>query len=123
VTVIIPNDTAQDENLVREAFAWIENDVVKSGIELRKYRNRMTHGKVATIDSSWATIGSTNLDTLSLERLSELNVAARDPRVARLFEKKIFEADLPNTDLVKTHELSFWKKAKAGFYHLFRSFI
>lgn len=122
-TVIVPNDHDQDEAFVREAMIWIQNDVVASGVDFRKYRDRMVHAKVATIDGTWSTVGSHNLDTLSLEKLSELNVASHDPRLARVLETRIFEKDVPTSDKVVAQKLGFWQSIKSGVMHFFRGMI
>jgi cardiolipin synthase len=123
VTMIIPNDEKQDEPFVRDALLWIQNDVIASGIDLRKYRDRMVHAKVAAIDSTWSTVGSHNLDKISMEKLSELNVASHDPRLARILEQRIFEKDIPTSDHCQPIKLGFWQKVKSGVMHFMRSFL
>src|SRR5439155_151364 len=78
--------------------AWVEAEVLRSGVDLRRYRGRMVYAKVAAIDSTWATVGSHNLDRISMEKLSELNVEAHDSRVAGLIERRIFEVDIFGSD-------------------------
>jgi phosphatidylserine/phosphatidylglycerophosphate/cardiolipin synthase-like enzyme len=44
-------------------------NLLKSGVKLYELRNgSMLHAKTAVIDSIWSTVGSTNMDLLSLMR-------------------------------------------------------
>jgi uncharacterized membrane protein YbhN (UPF0104 family) len=49
-----------------------------AGVEIREYAERAFHGKVALVDDTWATVGSTNLEPLSLALNLEANVFVRD---------------------------------------------
>lgn len=121
--VIIPNDEDHDVKVVRDAFAWVQNDVVRSGVELYKYRGRMTHMKAATFDGRTATVGSANLDNMALERLAEANIFVPDAGFTRVMEQRVFEVDIPRSDRVREEELGWWKKVKGGVLHFFRSFL
>jgi cardiolipin synthase len=47
----------------------------------------MLHGKVAVVDSTWGTVGSSNLDALSLMLNNEANVVlVNDPSIGALRE-------------------------------------
>ncbi len=48
--------------------------LLKSGVVIHEYCKRPLHGKVAIVDDSWATVGSSNLDPLSLALNLEANV-------------------------------------------------
>jgi cardiolipin synthase len=54
------------------------------GIEIHEYAPSALHAKVAVVDQRWATVGSTNLDPLSLLLAREANVSTTDPRFAAL---------------------------------------
>jgi cardiolipin synthase len=55
----------------------------------------MVHAKTATIDGSWSTIGTANIDRLSMQGNYEINVEIIDESMAKAMEK-IFEVDLTN---------------------------
>jgi cardiolipin synthase len=122
-TVIIPSEGMNDAGMVVDAFKWVQNEVLKSGVDLRNYPGRMMHGKVAAIDGNWATVGSANLDPLSLTKLCELNVHAHDPRMAKVLEKRIFEPDMALSPKAKEVKLSFWQKLKSGTFHFLRGVL
>lgn len=51
--------------------------LLKAGIEILEYAPSVLHAKVAVIDRRWATVGSSNLDPLSLLLAREANVVTR----------------------------------------------
>ncbi|RJX31533.1 MAG: cardiolipin synthase B [Oxalobacter sp.] len=70
---------------------WMQDAVAQSfyprmlrkGVKLYEYRKTQLHAKVAVIDDIWATIGSSNVDGISLFINHEANVVARDAAFAR----------------------------------------
>jgi cardiolipin synthase len=66
------------------------------GIRLFLYRGVMVHAKTATIDGAWSTIGTANLDRLSLVGNFEVNVEFYDELLAKQMES-IFLTDEANT--------------------------
>lgn len=121
--VIIPNDDDHDVPIVRDAFEWAQNDIIKSGVRLYKYRGRMVHSKVASFDREVATVGSANLDNMALTKLSEANIFVPDRRFAEELETRIIEADIPQSTRVQVKKQSFWKKIKSGTLRLFRNLL
>ena len=65
--------------------------LMAAGAKVLRYPG-MTHMKIMICDG-WATLGSANLDVLSLRINNELNLAFNDPATVRVLEKRIFEAD------------------------------
>jgi cardiolipin synthase len=61
--------------------------LLKSGVQIYEYCDRPLHGKVALVDEDWSTVGSSNLDPLSLSLNLEANVLIRD----RTFNRDLFE--------------------------------
>jgi cardiolipin synthase len=52
--------------------------LLRAGIEIYEYRPSYLHGKVAVVDDRWATVGSSNIDPLSLLLAREANVVVED---------------------------------------------
>ena len=52
------------------------------GVEIREYMPGFLHAKVAVVDGVWATVGSSNLDPLSLLLAREANVVVHDEKFA-----------------------------------------
>lgn len=63
--------------------------LAEAGIEIHEYEPSSLHAKVAVVDQRWATVGSTNLDPLSLLLAREANVMTRDRRFARLLHQRL----------------------------------
>lgn len=123
VIAILPSNDLNDEALARDAFLWVQNDIVRSGVEVYKYRDRMSHGKVAVFDRQTATIGTTNLDAMSLKWNAELNLFVTDRGFAGTIKRRVFDADIPASDRVKVEELGWWRKVVAGTMHLMRGVL
>lgn len=52
--------------------------LLKAGVKVVEYRKTQLHAKVAVVDDSWSTVGSSNCDGLSLFVNQEANVVIRD---------------------------------------------
>ena len=62
--------------------------LLEAGVEIHEYTASFLHAKVAVIDSQWATVGSSNLDPLSLLLAREANLVMDDAGFAtRLHER------------------------------------
>lgn len=66
-----------DMKIVKHAAALLHGQLTSAGIEIFEYCKRPLHGKVALVDDEWATVGSSNLDPLSLSLNLEANVMIR----------------------------------------------
>jgi cardiolipin synthase len=71
-----------DMRLVQWATGTLYHYLLRGGVHIHEYCERPMHGKVAVIDSVWATVGSSNLDPLSLFLNLEANLVAQDRRFA-----------------------------------------
>ncbi|NJM32563.1 MAG: cardiolipin synthase ClsB [Limnobacter sp.] len=58
------------------------SEMLKSGVEIHEYLRSFLHAKVAVIDGHWATVGSSNLDPLSMLVAREANVVIDDKTFA-----------------------------------------
>ncbi|KRC79217.1 putative cardiolipin synthase YbhO [compost metagenome] len=67
-----------DVLVARLAATMLYDYLIDAGVEIHEYCKRPLHGKVACFDDDWSTIGSSNLDPLSLALNLEANVVARD---------------------------------------------
>lgn len=122
VVLIVPSDAHQDVAFVTHAFGWIENELIRSGVELYRYRGRMVHAKVAVFDDM-VTVGSANLDVQSLQRLCEANVVCRDGRLARTLEQRVFLPDMAGSDRAQPRALPWWQRITSGLFHLLRRLL
>jgi len=64
--------------LVHYASRALYRELLDAGVEIHEYTQSFLHAKVALVDDSWATIGSSNIDPVSLLLAREANVVVRD---------------------------------------------
>jgi cardiolipin synthase len=74
------------------AVPYLYRKLLNAGVRLAEYEKTMLHGKVAVIDSNWATVGSSNLDALSLFLNNEANVVLIGHEETRLLREAILAA-------------------------------
>ncbi|HWP06807.1 MAG TPA: phospholipase D-like domain-containing protein [Polyangiaceae bacterium] len=77
VRVIMPGEI--DVEIVRHASRSNWGYLLRHGVRLFEYQEGVLHAKSAVIDGRWSTIGTFNLDYLSLRSNLEINVSVRDP--------------------------------------------
>jgi len=94
VQIIVP---AESNHVVAD---WLSRgfytDLLRGGVRLLLYQRAMVHAKTTTIDGVWTTIGTANLDRLSMFGNYEINLEVFGPEVARQMEE-IFRIDATNT--------------------------
>ena len=57
--------------------------LLDAGVEIHEYQAGFLHAKVAVVDGKWSTVGSSNLDPLSLLLAREANVVVNDVAFAQ----------------------------------------
>ena len=67
-----------DIPIVKVGARLLYRYLVNGGVQIFEYRRRPLHGKVALADDHWATVGSSNLDPLSLSLNLEANLIIHD---------------------------------------------
>jgi cardiolipin synthase len=85
----------------------------------------MMHAKTAVIDGVWSTVGSTNLDSLSLLSNDEVNAVILSREFAVEMES-MFANDLEQSDQIqcdKWVERPLLQKIKESFAHLFSRWL
>ena len=76
-----------DMRVARLAARMPYDYLLDAGVKIHEYCERPLHGKVALVDDDWSTVGSSNLDPLSLSMNLEANVLIRD----RGFNRHLFD--------------------------------
>jgi len=75
---------------------WISRgyftQLLDAGVRIFRYRDAMVHAKTATVDGTWSTVGTANIDRLSLTGNYEINVEFIDESLAKELEA-IFATD------------------------------
>ena len=70
----------------------VYGSLLAAGIEIHEYAPSYLHAKVAVIDGVWATVGSSNLDPLSLLLAREANIVVQDKVFAANLRERLIEA-------------------------------
>lgn len=104
VRVVLPEKS--DYRLVDLSARSYFTTLLESGVKIFLYRDRMLHGKTITVDDSWASVGSMNLDRASLLYNFEANIVSTDDRFAREVAS-YFRHDLESSREVTLRE---WRK-------------
>jgi cardiolipin synthase len=66
--------------------------LLEAGVEIYEYAPSFLHAKVAVVDGRWATVGSSNLDPLSLLLAREANVVVDNPAFAQQLRARLLRA-------------------------------
>src|SRR3954447_25636574 len=70
-------------------------ELLAAGVRIFRFRGAMVHAKTATIDGSWSTVGTANIDRLSMTGNYEINLEIIEPAFAAEMEG-IYRTDLSN---------------------------
>jgi len=101
VRVILPKES---NHVVAD---WVSRgfygEMLDAGITILLYRASMIHAKTATIDGQWSTVGTANIDRLSLSFNYETNVEIIDADFAAEIEK-VFTADSEHCDVLASSD-------------------
>jgi len=89
VRVIIPLET--DRGIITRNIVMAANTMLEQGIRVFIYPG-FTHAKAAIFDG-WASVGSANLDRLSLKINKELNVTTSEPSAVQALQHALFDPD------------------------------
>jgi cardiolipin synthase len=63
--------------------------LLEAGVEIHEYAAGFLHAKVAVVDGRWATVGSSNLDPLSLLLAREANMVMDDHSFAQGLRERL----------------------------------
>lgn len=97
VRLLLPDKT--DSNLVLYASHAYYDELLSAGVKIYELEGALLHAKTALIDGVWSTIGSTNLDWLSLEHNQEINAVILGQEFGTQM-KALFDEDIKSSRLV-----------------------
>ena len=102
VQLIVP---AKDDNQANlRAFRDHYPQMLKAGIQIYEYQPCMEHMKVSVMDHLWSTVGSSNLDAVSMSYNDELNLILFDLPFAAHMDHDIFEKDLQQSKRIQDYK-------------------
>lgn len=101
VRVIMP---AKSNHVIAD---WVARSyfsrLLAGGVHIHLYDGAMVHAKTATVDGQWTTVGTANIDRLSLIGNYEVNLEIIDPAQAAHMER-VFGQDLANCEELTAQE-------------------
>ena len=104
----------------RYMYWWL----LKNGIEIFEYERSVLHGKMATCDGQWITVGSYNINTISAYASIELNLAISDQAFTKQAEQRLIEIMLKDCVKITSQNLKAvgWitRTAQRAAYYLYR---
>ena len=123
VRIILPEKS--DHYLVDQGARAFFGSLLKSGVKIYLYSGNIIHSKSITIDDTWSTVGSMNLDSVSLLYNFEANIVTTNDRFSKELKLHFFQ-DLEES---KPVHLRDWQKRFIGekimsfFIHLIKRFL
>ena len=115
-----------DTPLALYAARTLYPHLVEAGVCIHEYCQRPFHGKVAWVDDDWATVGSSNLDPLSLSLNLEANVFVRSPEFNASLRERIgtlLEHHCRAVDPASVPKRTFWQRlTRPLLFHCLRRF-
>ncbi|MDD5286620.1 MAG: cardiolipin synthase [Desulfuromonadaceae bacterium] len=104
VKIILPGVT--DSKLALHAQRYFYSTLLKSGVKLYEHSTSLLHAKTAVVDKVWSTVGSTNMDYLSMLSNDEVNAVVLSKEFGIEMEK-MFARDLADSAQIIPEE---WEK-------------
>lgn len=123
VTVIVPSTS--DVPAVYYASRHLYARLMRGGVRIFEWPDRMMHAKVGTIDGVWSTIGTFNLDRRSFFHNLEVGLITIDRALAKGLEDQ-FDVDLANCREIMPGEWekrSLWQKFLERLAYQFRYWL
>jgi len=107
-----------DMPIVKTAASMLYHHLLRAGVRIYEYCDRPLHGKVAVMDDRWSTVGSSNLDPLSLSLNLEANVIVRDAAFNRTLAQQLDHLMQHSCKQIEAADLEAWSG-----WRLVRSFF
>ncbi|HBI11719.1 cardiolipin synthase ClsB [Franconibacter pulveris] len=115
-----------DMPIVKVGARLLYNYLVKGGVQVFEYLRRPLHGKVALMDDHWATVGSSNLDPLSLSLNLEANLIIHDRHFNQTLRdnlNRLIREDSKRVDESMLPRRTWWNLTKSVLaFHFLRHF-
>lgn len=97
-----------DMAFVKTVAEMLYEHLQRDGVRIYEYDRRPLHGKVAVVDDDWSTVGSSNLDPLSLSLNLEANVIIRDAAFAGLLRGRLQDLIAHSCTEIKVEPAPRW---------------
>lgn len=114
-----------DHPLLEHATRAFYEKLLAAGIRIFEWQRGVLHAKTAVVDGVWGTLGSFNLERLSMRFNHEANVVFSDRRLGRELEDA-FRRDCGScreVDLVAFRRRPLWRKLLERVLYVFRKIL
>jgi cardiolipin synthase len=91
VRVILLLQARVEYVLLHYASRALYGQLLDAGVQIFEYTKSFLHAKVAVVDGRWATVGSSNIDPLSLLLMREANIVVEDRKFALELRESLLE--------------------------------
>jgi cardiolipin synthase len=98
-----------DYRIAALAARALYDELRAHGVRIYEYTPAFLHAKVALVDGHWATVGSSNIDPLSLLLNLEANVVVDDAGFAHTLEQSLDEAIAVSTEVTGAPARAGWR--------------
>ena len=92
-----------DYRIAALAARALYDELLADGVRIFEYTPAFLHAKVALVDDAWATVGSSNIDPLSLLLNLEANVVVRDAGFTRALAREFDQAVAASREIDTAH--------------------
>ena len=99
-----------DYRIAAMAARALYDEMRSHGVRIFEYTPAFLHAKVAVVDNDWATVGSSNIDPLSLLLNLEGNVVVRDPEFAAALAARLQQAFELSTEVSGAPARTGWRR-------------
>ena len=109
------------------ASEYLYDYFLRNGVEIYQWKESILHGKLATVDDTWSTIGSFNLNYTSYQQNMEMNVDVYSQEFTTALKQEIEKIILFGCEKIEAH--IFFEKASLRirirriFYYVFFSIL
>lgn len=115
-----------DMPIVTIVARWLYHYLVPAGVRVYEFCERPMHAKVAVVDGRWATVGSSNLDPLSLSLNLEANVIIHDAAFSEELGKRLrtlLEKSCQPVTAARVPQRTWWRTFSSVFvFHFLRHY-
>lgn len=119
VELLIPYES--DSRMVRMAMRSFFKGILKAGVKIYQYKKGFVHAKTMTVDDSFSSVGTANMDMRSFDMNFEVNAFIYDKGFTmKLVEQ--FELDKKYCTILTLDEVKKWGILKRFGYSLARLF-
>ncbi|HMQ00875.1 MAG TPA: phospholipase D-like domain-containing protein, partial [Cyclobacteriaceae bacterium] len=114
IKLILPG--ISDVQMAKHAERYMYRKLFRHNIHIYEYQPKVLHGKLATYDGKWTTVGSYNVNNISAYASIELNLEIHNEVFAADVEKRLNR--IIENDCIKLNEEDYLRKL-----NLFKLFV